>query len=71
VEEAVTDLKGLLGYTQPGDWLTGLSREETYSKECNLLLDSDFRFNYGALLWVYYPEYKGLRQFMFNCQEEI
>jgi hypothetical protein len=31
-------------------WFTELCWDETYSKECNLLLDSDFRFNYGALL---------------------
>jgi hypothetical protein len=47
-----------------------MSERETYSGKSNLLLDSDFRFNYGALLWVYYPEYKGLRQILFFCRKE-
>jgi hypothetical protein len=47
-----------------------MSYIETYSGKSNLLLDSDFRFNYGALLWAYYPEYKGLRQFLFFCRKE-
>jgi hypothetical protein len=47
-----------------------MSNAETYSGKSKLLLDSDFRFNYGALLWAYYPEYKGLRQFLFFCRKE-
>jgi hypothetical protein len=43
---------------------------ETYSSKSDLLLDSDFRFNYGALLWAYYPEYKGLRQFLSLSERE-
>ena len=66
---AVADRGGGSVRTRLVKRFTELSLEETYSKECNLLLDSDFRFNYGALLWAYYPEYKGLRQFVFICQE--
>jgi len=40
-----------------------IAEGKTYSGKSNLLLDSEFRFNYGGLLWTYCPEYKGIASY--------